>query len=75
MKTINVIQTQEKIRSYRKAHKLTQEGVAKKLGISTVAVGNWEHTNKLPSIDNFVLLAELYGVTIDELIVTESVTL
>ncbi len=37
------------------------------------AVYNWESGRDIPSIDNLVVLAAVYGISVDELIVTRTV--
>lgn len=53
---------------YRKKAGLSQEELADKLGISRQAVSKWERVEASPDTDNLIALAELYGVTLDELI-------
>lgn len=53
--------------SLRTAHRLTQEEVAHHLGITKAAVSKWECGQSMPDISMLPLIAELYGVSIDEL--------
>lgn len=53
--------------SLRTAHRLTQEEVANHLGITKAAVSKWECGQSMPDISMLPLIAELYGVSIDEL--------
>ena len=57
----------ERIASLRKKAGLTQEELAEKLGISPQAVSKWENDISCPDIMTLPLIAELYGITIDEL--------
>lgn len=50
---------------------LTQNDVAKKLGISRQAVSRWENGAAYPDIDNLTLLSEIYGISVDELLGTK----
>lgn len=50
---------------------LTQEGLAEKLGVSRQAVSKWECSESSPDTDNLIALAELYGVSLDELLYAE----
>lgn len=52
----------------RKRCKYTQEEVADKIGVSRQAVAKWESGETVPDINNCIALAELYSVTIDNLI-------
>lgn len=56
-----------KIRSMRKHGGLTQEQLANKLGVSGQAVSKWENEIVMPDITLLPLIAEVFGVSIDEL--------
>lgn len=56
------------IASQRKAHKDTQLDLAEKLNYSDKAVSKWERGESLPDIFVLVQIAELYGVTVSNLI-------
>ena len=51
----------------RKIKQLTQEEVADKVGVSRQAVAKWESGETVPDLDKCRLLAELFGVTLDDL--------
>lgn len=53
---------------YRLAAGLSQEKLAERLNVSRQAVSKWERAESLPDIGNIVALADLYGVTVDELL-------
>lgn len=55
----------------RKNNNLSQEALAAKLGISRQAVSKWERAEASPDTDNLILLARLYGVSLDDLLKTE----
>lgn len=55
----------------RKQNHLSQEELAAKIGISRQAVSKWERAEASPDTDNLILLARLYGVSLDELLRTE----
>ena len=46
----------------------SQEGLAEKLGVSRQAISKWERSESSPDTDNLIALAQLYGVSIDELL-------
>lgn len=56
------------IRKYRKECGLTQEEMAKRLGVTTPAVNKWENGESLPDIERCKRLADVFGVTVDDLI-------
>ena len=39
-------------------------------GVSAAAVTKWQSGNAIPSIDNLVVLAALWGVQMDDIVVT-----
>ena len=51
----------------RKINQLTQEDVADKVGVSRQAVAKWESGETVPDLEKCRLLAELFGVTLDDL--------
>lgn len=65
------IEIANRLVNLRKANNLSQEALAEKLGISRQAVSKWERAEASPDTDNLILLARLYGVSLDELLRTE----
>ena len=57
----------KKIRQLRFRAGLTQEQLADKLGVGAQAVSKWENTVAMPDITLLPCLAEIFGVTIDDL--------
>lgn len=55
----------------RKQNGLSQEELAARIGISRQAVSKWERAEASPDTDNLILLARLYGVSLDELLFTQ----
>lgn len=58
----------EKITAQRKAHGLSQEELADRLGVSRQAVSRWEQGSALPDANNLVQLSRTFGVTTDYLL-------
>jgi len=58
----------EKFKSFRKTHNLTQEQIAEVLNISSKAVSRWETGATYPDIEMLPSLADLFGVTVDDLL-------
>ena len=54
--------------SLRRYHRYSQEEVAEKIGVSRQAVAKWETGETIPDILNCDALAELYNVSVDDLI-------
>ena len=57
------------IASYRKRFRMTQAALAEKINYSDKAVSKWERGESIPDLPTIVLLAELFEVTVDDLIV------
>ncbi len=57
-----------KISELRKNKNMTQMELADQLNISFQAVSNWERGNSMPDISKLPELAQLFGVTIDEIL-------
>lgn len=58
----------ENLYNLRKLHKLSQEQVAERLGVSRQAVAKWGIGETAPDIHNCTALARLYDVSLDELV-------
>ena len=56
------------IAQYRKAHHDTQLDLATKLNYSDKSVSKWERADGVPDIFVLVMLAELFGVTVNDLL-------
>jgi len=52
---------------YRKKQNLTQEALAQKLGVTNQSVSKWESGQCYPDISLIPQLAEIFGISIDEL--------
>ena len=52
------------IRRFREEHKLTQEQVADKIGVTFQAVSSWERDEYLPETANLKKLAEVLDVSV-----------
>ncbi len=65
------IEIANRLVNLRKTNNYSQEALAEKLGISRQAVSKWERAEASPDTDNLILLARLYGVSLDELLSTE----
>lgn len=61
------MQLARKIKALRYQASLTQEQLAEKLSVSPQAVSKWETAAAMPDISLLPLLAETFGISIDEL--------
>ena len=57
----------------RNIHGFSQEEIAEKIDISRQAYAKWESGATVPDIEKCKRLADIYGVTIDSLIKTETI--
>lgn len=58
----------ENIRAYRKGLNISQEELGKMLFVSRQTVSMWEKGQTVPTIDNLTRLAEIFSVSVDELL-------
>lgn len=58
----------EKIGALRKEKGLSQEMLAEMCDVSRQAIAKWENNISNPSIDKLVILADVFDVTLDELV-------
>lgn len=56
------------LKNLRKSRRYTQEQVAEKIGVSRQAVAKWENGETVPDINNCIALADLYGVSLDDMV-------
>ena len=62
----------ESIRNLRKQNNLSQEQLAEKLGVSRQSVSLWEKNATQPTIDSIITLSDIFGVTVDELLKSDT---
>ena len=62
------IECANRLAELRRAHNLSQEELAERLGVSRQAVSKWERAESSPDTDNLVALAKLYGTSLDVLL-------
>ena len=62
------LKVSENIKRYRKSMDLTQEELAEALGVTIGAVSKWENGNNVPDITTLMELANLYNISMDELL-------
>ena len=56
----------------RKLQQMTQEDIADKLGVTRQSVAKWEAGESIPDLDKCKQLAEIFGVSLDDLANYES---
>lgn len=58
----------ERIYEYRKANHLSQGELADQLDVSRQSISKWENNLSTPDLDRLVKLADIFGISLDELI-------
>ena len=71
LRQINLIKTGERIQQLRKERGLTAKQITDTLGLILQTYYKWAWGKSVPSVDNLVMLADIFGVKIDDIIVAE----
>ena len=58
----------QKLIHLRSVADMSQEQLSEELGVSRQSISKWEMDQALPQIDKVIQLAEIFGVTTDELL-------
>lgn len=61
----------EKLYQLRKTQGLSQEELAEKLHTSRQAISKWENDNGYPETEKIILIAKLFSVSLDDLLMEE----
>lgn len=69
------MQLSEKIQKLRKEKGLTQEQFAEQLFVSRTAVSKWETGRGTPSIESLKQIADLFHITLDQLLSAEEIVI
>jgi len=68
--TIDMIRTGENITELRTERNISVHELQQVFGFATPqAIYKWQHGSSMPTIDNLVVLASVFEVTVDEIIV------
>lgn len=62
------VEIAQRLSARRKQAGLSQEALAERLGVLRQAVSKWERSESSPDTDNLIALAQLYGVSLDDLL-------
>ena len=62
---------EEQIKHYRNQAGLSQEKMAEKIGVSRQAITKWENGTGTPDIANLMAIADLFQISVDELLSNE----
>lgn len=58
----------KQIKKYREQQQLSQEMLSEKIFVSRQTISNWETGRSYPDVQNLLLLGEVFGVSLDELV-------
>ena len=67
---INTVETGRNIRQLRRNRGLSIQDVQSALLVNRQTVFKWQRGDTLPTLDNLVILAELFNVKLDDIVVT-----
>ncbi len=70
-----MVDLQRNLVDLRREKNLTQKELAAKIGVSAAAIGFWETGTNEPKAQYLIKLAIFFGVTVDELLGCDSLTL
>ena len=62
-----MIRIENKLQILRELHELKQQDVADALGVSRPTYANYESGRRAPDIDTLMHLADIYGISLDDL--------
>lgn len=62
------VEIAQRLAELRRERGFSQESLAEQLGLSRQAVSKWERAESAPDMGNLIALADLYDVTLDELL-------
>ena len=73
MPTINMVATGRNIMRLRENAGLTVKDIQDIFGFATPqAIYKWQHGTAMPTIDNLVVLAAIFEVTVDQILVVDT---
>lgn len=58
----------KELKAHRESRGISQSELAKHIGINQSTISLWEDNKRTPTIENCVLLADFYEITLDDLI-------
>lgn len=73
MPIIDMVATGNNIKTMRKTFGISVADIQDACGISAAAVSKWQKGQSMPTIDNLVILASIFGVKIDEIVICKTI--
>jgi len=68
MPRIDMAGTGKNIADMCRTHGMTMTQMADRIGVTPVAVSKWKTGKTMPTIDNFIVMAGIFGVKVDDII-------
>jgi transcriptional regulator with XRE-family HTH domain len=69
---VNELRLGNQLQKLREEQKMSQEEVAKQVGVSVQNIHKWENNQSYPEIQHLLKLGDIYGTTIDEFIKSDA---
>lgn len=70
MACVDMIATGQRIHDLRVKAGMTIKNIQDACGITATSVCNWQNGKSVPTVDNLVILAALWNVGLDDIVVT-----
>lgn len=61
------------LKNLRKENNMTQEQLGERIGVTNKTISRWETGNYMPPVESLVLLSDIYGISINEILAGEYV--
>ena len=56
------------LKELRKENNMTQEQLGERIGVTNKTVSRWETGNYMPPAESLILLSDIYGISINEIL-------
>lgn len=56
------------LKKLRKENNMTQEQLGERIGVTNKTVSRWETGNYMPPVESLILLSDIYGISINEIL-------
>lgn len=73
MQTVDMVITGKKIRQKAEENGYTMQTLADKLDVTVYAVYKWYAGMSMPKVDNLVILKELFGCDLEDIVGTKEI--
>lgn len=61
------------LKNLRKENNMTQEQLGERIGVTNKTISRWETGNYMPPVESLILLSDIYGISINEILAGEYV--